>query len=65
VLRGGVGRFSQASYITGGQNGFSRTTSDAFDTLNNTDPASANFGRVTPSQLNQSRSIELAGKLFF
>src|SRR5258708_6716820 len=27
VLRGGFGRFTQASYITGGQNGFSRTTS--------------------------------------
>ncbi len=27
VLRGGVGRFTQADYITGGQNGFSRTTS--------------------------------------
>jgi hypothetical protein len=27
VLRGGVGRFTQADFITGGQNGFSRTTS--------------------------------------
>jgi hypothetical protein len=44
VLRGGVGRFSQASYITGGQNGFSRTTSliatqdnylTPYDTLSN------------------------------
>ncbi len=26
VIRGGVGRFAQASYITGGQNGFSRST---------------------------------------
>jgi hypothetical protein len=45
---------------------------DAFNVFNhprfggpNTDPGSANFGRVTPAQLNQSRSIELAGKLFF
>jgi Carboxypeptidase regulatory-like domain len=44
VLRGGVGRFTQASYITGGQNGFSRTTSliatqdnyiTPYDTLSN------------------------------
>jgi hypothetical protein len=44
VLRGGFGRFSQASYITGGQNGFSRTTSlvatrdnylTPYDTLDN------------------------------
>jgi hypothetical protein len=43
-LRGGVGRFTQASYITGGQNGFSRTTLSIvtqdnylspYDTLNN------------------------------
>jgi len=27
VIRGGFGRFAQASYITGGQNGFSRSTS--------------------------------------
>ncbi len=27
VLRGGVGRFTQAGFVTGGQNGFSRTTS--------------------------------------
>jgi hypothetical protein len=27
VIRGGFGRFTQADYITGGQNGFSRTTS--------------------------------------
>ncbi len=27
VLRGGFGRFTQASFVTGGQNGFSRTTS--------------------------------------
>jgi hypothetical protein len=45
---------------------------DAFNALNhprfgapNTDPGSANFGRVTPAQENQSRSVELAGKLFF
>ncbi len=44
VLRGGVGRFTQADYITGGQNGFSRTTSlistqdnflTPYDTLSN------------------------------
>ena len=44
VLRGGVGRFTQASYTTGGQNGFSRTTSliatqdnylTPYDTLSN------------------------------
>src|SRR4029077_9971000 len=44
VIRGGFGRFAQASYITGGQNGFSRSTSliattdnykTYFDTLDN------------------------------
>lgn len=44
VIRGGFGRFAQASFITGGQNGFSRTTllnattdnyRTYFDTLDN------------------------------
>lgn len=44
VVRGGIGRFTQASFITGGQNGFSRTTSfvstqdnylTPYDTLDN------------------------------
>ena len=44
VIRGGFGRFTQASFITGGQNGFSRTTLlvatqdnylTPFDTLDN------------------------------
>jgi hypothetical protein len=45
---------------------------DAFNAFNhprfgapNTDPGSANFGRVPFSQVNQSRSVELAGKLYF
>lgn len=44
VLRGGFGRFTQASFVTGGQNGFSRTTAlipsednnlTPYDTLSN------------------------------
>ncbi len=34
VIRGGAGRFDQASYVNGGQNGFSRTT-DFIATQNN------------------------------
>jgi hypothetical protein len=38
VLRGGVGRFTQASFITGGQNGFSRTTAFVASQDNNFTP---------------------------
>ena len=45
---------------------------DAFNAFNhprfdapNTGPGNANFGRIPFSQVNQSRSVELAGKLFF
>jgi hypothetical protein len=31
----------------------------------NTDPTSSSFGRVTGSQQNQARAVELAGKLYF
>jgi hypothetical protein len=30
-----------------------------------TNPASATFGRVTPSQLNNSRAVQLGAKLAF
>lgn len=45
---------------------------DAFNALNhprfgapNTNPGSSNFGIVTLSQVNQARTIELGGKLYF
>ena len=38
VLRGGFGRFAQADFITGGQNGFSRTTSLVASTDNGITP---------------------------
>lgn len=38
VLRGGFGRFTQASFVTGGQNGFSRTTSLITSQDNNLTP---------------------------
>lgn len=58
VIRGGVGRFSQASFITAGQNGFSRSTPfvatndnwrTAVDTLGN--PFSAGIAVPTGSSL--------------
>lgn len=38
VIRGGFGRFTQASFVTGGQNGFSRTTSLITSQDNNITP---------------------------
>jgi hypothetical protein len=38
VLRGGFGRFTQASFVTGGQNGFSRTTALITSQDNNLTP---------------------------
>jgi len=62
VIRGGAGRFTQASFITAGQNGFSRTTVlvatqdnylTPFDTLDNPfrggilDPTGSSLGPLT------------------
>jgi hypothetical protein len=48
------------------------TRFDVFNAFNhprfgapNTDPTSSSFGRVTGSQQNQARAVELAGKLYF
>lgn len=69
VIRGGFGRFTQASFVTGGQNGFSRTTSlittqdnnfTPYDTLSNPfrsgvlAPTGASLGALT--NLGQSIS---------
>jgi hypothetical protein len=45
---------------------------DAFNALNhprfggpNTDPGSSRFGSITLAQVNEARTIELGGKLYF
>ena len=54
VIRGGFGRFAQASFITGGQNGFSRTTNftattDNFRTINDTLDSPFRSGILAPT----------------